>query len=349
MTGRAPVVLVRGDDPSLRSEAVRELIHELAAGEDLSLGLDDLATDDYPLAAAVDAARTPPMFTSRRIVVARDVGRFGADDIEPVLAYLADPSPTATLILVTGGGTISKKLADAVKKAGEVVDTSVPGGKGRQEWLHARLRDAPVRLDPRAVTRLADHLGEDVARLGGILEVLAAVHGVDARIGVDDLEPFLGAAGSGAPWDLTDAIDQGDTAKALDQLSRMLGAGERHPLQIMASLQSHYGRMLRLDGAGATDEQAAAKVLGMTGSTFPAKKALAQTRRLGHAGVARAIELLARADLDLRGARDLPGSTVLEVLVARLSRLAPSGSGSGGSGGGRSGAGAGSGFRGGRR
>jgi hypothetical protein len=52
---------------------------------------------------------------------------------------------------------------------------------------------------------------------------------------------------------------------------------------------------------------------------------LAQARRLGSARTARAIQLLAAADWDLRGSTLLPGDTVLEVLVARLSRLARQG------------------------
>ena len=54
---------------------------------------------------------------------------------------------------------------------------------------------------------------------------------------------------------------------------------------------------------------------------FPARKALNQYRKLGGGGVQRAIDLLATADLDLRGARDLPDDVVMDVLVARLSRL----------------------------
>ena len=53
----------------------------------------------------------------------------------------------------------------------------------------------------------------------------------------------------------------------------------------------------------------------------PAKKALTQTRKLGSAGVARAVHILAEADLDLRGRRDLPGAVVVELAVARLTRL----------------------------
>ena len=96
--------------------------------------------------------------------------------------------------------------------------------------------------------------------------------------------------------------------------------GERHPLQIMAILHTHYGRLARLDGVDATNENEAAEAMGIKPG-FPAKKALGNYRRLGGGGVQRAIELLARADLDLRGDTDLDSEMVIEVLVARLSRL----------------------------
>lgn len=320
-TAAPPVILLRGDEPSLLADALRIHIHRVANGEDLSLGLDDFSSDDYELAAAVEAAQTPPMFTVRRVVVAREVGRFSAEEVDPLLAYLAAPSPTSTLILVAGGGTIGRKVMDAVRKVGEVIETAAPSGKARQGWLSERIAAASVRLDQRAVIRLGEHLGDDVGRLKGILEVLQAVYGEGTRIGVAELEPFLGDAGSGAPWDLTDAIDRGDVASSLQQLQRMMAAGERHPLQIMATLQTHFGRMLRLDGAGVRDDVEAAKVLGMSGSTFPAKKALTQARKLGSQNISRAMLLLADADLDLRGVRDLPGTTVMELLVARLARL----------------------------
>ena len=106
---------------------------------------------------------------------------------------------------------------------------------------------------------------------------------------------------------------------ALALLQRMTGAGGRHPLQLMAILHGHYVRLARLDGADAASEAEAAEVLGIKG--FPAKKALTQYRRLGGDGVRRAIDLLAGTDLDLRGRRDLEPDVVMEILVARLSRL----------------------------
>ena len=79
------------------------------------------------------------------------------------------------------------------------------------------------------------------------------------------------------------------------------------------------GLKVRGGSADAGSEAQAAEILGIKG--FPAKKALTQYRRLGGDGVRRAIELLAGADLDLRGRRDLDGDVVMEILVARLSRL----------------------------
>lgn len=316
-----PVLLIKGDDPVLVADALRSAVADALGDESAELALSDFSTEDYEIAALVDAAQTPPMFSLRRIVVGRGIGRFTSGDLEPLLDYLAGPLDSTSLILVAGGGQTSRKLLDAAKKKGSVIDAGVPAGKGRQTWLAAKLADAPVRLDARAQQHLAEHLGDDLGRLNGILEVLAAVHGDGARLRTADIEPFLGSAGSGAPWDLTDAIDRGDAAGALDQLHRMMGSGERHPLQIMASLQTHVGKMLRLDGAGARDETEAAAHLGITGSTFPAKKALVQSRKLGSAGVGRAVHILAEADLDLRGRRDLPGSVVLELAVARLARL----------------------------
>ena len=314
--------LVRGEQPVLLADAVKHLVAELVDGGDAGLMTEELAGDEYTVGAVVDAAQTPPFFGDRRIVVARDVGRFSTHDVVPLVAYLRDPLPTTSLVLVAGGGQVARSLVEAVRKAGHVVDAGVPGGRGRATWLAAKLKEGPVRLDARAAAMVGDHLGDDVDRLGSLLEMLASAYGQGARLGPDEVAPLLGGSGSVAPWELTDAIDRGDAAVAIGVLRRLIGPGGRHPLVITATLHSHFTRMLRLDGADVADEAAAAALLGMSGgSTYPAKKALLQVRRLGHPPLARAIHLLAEADLALKGAVDWPAEVVLEVLVARLADL----------------------------
>ena len=111
-----------------------------------------------------------------------------------------------------------------------------------------------MRLDAAAIDLAGRHLGDDLGRL--------ALPPGDARRGLrrrgqarrDEVAPFLGEAGGVAPWELTDAIDRGDTATALTTLHRLLAAGGRHPLVVLATLHTHFARMLRLDGADAPDE-----------------------------------------------------------------------------------------------
>jgi DNA polymerase-3 subunit delta len=275
--------------------------------------------DDVTVGAIVDACQTPPFLSGLRVIVVRDVGRWSTDEIEPLVAYLADPLPSTALVLVGGGGKLSQHLANAVKKNGQLIDATVPSGRARTGWLVEQLHAGPVQFDGPAGARLDDHLGEDVGRLPGLLEALAARYGEGARIGVAELEPYLGEAGGVAPWDLTDALDRGETAAALGALARMMGAGERHPLAVLATLHRHYAAALRLEGSGIRSDKEAAAVVGM--AEYPAGKARRAATRLGPEGIARAITLLAEADLDLRGVKDWPDGLVMEVLVARLSRL----------------------------
>lgn len=319
-----PVYLVKGDDPSLVAQAAHALCERLVAGGDPSLMVEEFGgpvADQLDVGAVIDACTTPPFLVERRVVVVREAGQLNAADAKRLTEYLGDPLDTTSLVLVGGAGTVPTGLAKAAGSVGEVVDTSVGRTtRDRSQWLSDHLKQGPVRLDHAAAGRLSEHLGGDMGRLAGLLATLASTYGPGATVTVAELEPFLGEAGSLAPWDLTDAIDAGRTEVALSVLHRMLGAGDSHPLVVMAQLHRHYRQLLRLDGAGATSAEQAAELLGLR-SAFPAKKALAQSRRLGTARTARAIGLLAQADLDLRGATQLPGETVLEVLVARLSRL----------------------------
>src|SRR5439155_9602519 len=113
---RLPVYLVRGDDPSLRAEAVRALVHELVGSGDQSLMVEEFEpVDEGDTAAIADAAQTPPFLTDRRIVVARDVASYSSEALEPVLRYLDDPLETSSLVLVTGDkGKLPQKLLNAV-------------------------------------------------------------------------------------------------------------------------------------------------------------------------------------------------------------------------------------------
>ncbi len=339
------VRLIVGDDPVLVGEAVTNAVDELVGEGDRGLMLELLTEIDYrndeglwESAKVLDAARTPPFLTDRRVVVGRHLSRFSRkDDYGPIVDLLGEPLDTTDLVLVWERGVEPKvdrmpALPKAVKEAAElagaeVVQTTAPKGRAAGDWLRDQLGSSTVTFDRSAISAVEDLLGEDRSRVVGLIRTIEGALGEGATATADDVATFGGEKGSTVPWALDDAVDKGDVAGALAILPRLIpysgtptdrnGAAFR----LLAVLHKRYSNMLRLDGAGVRDEKEAASILGMKGSTFPAKKAMQQSRKLGTEKLSRAIDLLAEADLDLRGAKDWPPELVIEVLTARLANL----------------------------
>ena len=130
-------------------------------------------------------------------------------------------------------------------------------------------------------------------------------------------------------YQLTNAIESGNPAGALEILHRLLtvtspataeadapaaGGGDAAPATTGACSASTTPPI-----RSAADAIAA---LGGKVKEFPARKALDQARALGTDGIRQAFDALYQADLDLKGARGIPETAVMEVLVVRLARLA---------------------------
>lgn len=337
--------LIIGDDPVLIGEAVTSVIDDLVGDGDRSLMLETLTEHDYRSddgrhepRRLIDASRTPPFLTDRRVVVGRHVSRFSRKaDYAPLAAMLGEPIDTTDLVLVWEKGvdpkvdkmpSLPKALREAVEVAGGVVVKTAAGrGKDAAVWLRDQLGASTLDFERPAVTALEELIGDDRGRVVGILRTLEGALGEGATVTAAHIATYGGEKGGTVPWALDDAIDKGDVAEALDVLTRLIpyqgtptdrnGAAFR----LLFTLHKRYANMLRLDGAGVASDKAAAELLGMKGSTFPAKKARQQGRVLGPERLTRAIELLAEADLQLRGTVDWPAELVMEVLVARLASL----------------------------
>ena len=318
----AVVQVFSGTDSVLLDKAVRDAVKAALGNQSADFALAELTEPDYQvddgysISPLVDAAQTPPMLTDRRVVLGHHLARFSTgESVEALVAYLSNPLDTTRLILVwSRGPALNKRSTGLPKKLNEVLKES-------GAWIDHHLKELGLSLDNQARRLLGDHLGDNVNRLVGISRSLIATHGVGTRLGVDEIAPYLGSAGDVPPWDLTDAIANGDTPMSLASCRRMVHGGERHPLAILSSLTNHYARMASLDGASVSNERDAAAFLGIKGSTYPVKKAMQQARRMGSGNVKRAWGLLAEADLDLRGGTAAETEQVLEVLIARLTKL----------------------------
>ena len=322
------IFLVLGSDPRLVSARLTDLVDELVGDRDRTttyegFDLEGVSADERAgvVANAVSAAQTQSLFQDVKVVVLRELGEATVDQLSPLVNYLPVAEPTSHLVL-TSTSKLAKSVMDALKKAGVTeFDTNPPSRKNEVfDWFDETLKEAGLTIDPSAVAKMVDWLGEDRARLPSLIEVLSSTYGTSKKLTMADVEPFLGEKGSVLPWDLTDAIDKGDSATSLMMLRRMVRSGEYHPLQVMSLLHNHYSKLLRLDGPTIGSVADAKSLIGSK-SDFQARKYMDVSRRMGPRNVSAAIQLLARADVDLRGGRDLEEELTLEILIARLCRL----------------------------
>lgn len=313
------VVVISGDE-GLVSLELTQVLNDLIGDGDRSMMLEDLDAADSGVTAVhiADALHTPPMFTERRVVLVRNAHDMNAEMMSQFAQSLETMADT-TDVVITLQGRMPKALTDVCKKtAARLIGATVStGAKDRLLWVESHLVEAGISYTPDAARLIAMWFGNDQARLGGLIQTLRSTYDEGTKLSRADIEVFLGEAGSIAPWDLTDAIDAGDVNKALVMLHRILI--DSHPLQILALLANRYANMMKLDGRGVRTAADAVAILG--GKEFTARKVLEQYQRLGGSGVSQAMSLIAGADVDMRGGKEWEDVWVMEVLVARLSRL----------------------------
>jgi DNA polymerase-3 subunit delta len=342
-----PVSLVTGADPTLRSLALDRLVDELLAGQDRSLALEDYtvpsrrgagdaaesepasgaeAGPETPVVAAILTALTsPPFLIERRVVVVRDIGCLLAAQATMIAEAIATPLEGVCAVFVAGGGRTPSALDKAIKAADAHV--VAPEAEKTGDVITLEARGQHVKLTAAAKERIASHFGDDAGRVPEFIDLLHGAYGDGATLDLTDVEPYLGEVGTVPRYELTGAIDQGDTGSALLVLHRLLHASSAvetkplHPMQIMATLVSHYQRMLMLDDPQIRTPDQAMAALGGRVKAYPARRALEQAQRLGTEGLREALGYLAQAELDLRGATGVPETTIIEVLVARLAAL----------------------------
>jgi DNA polymerase-3 subunit delta len=348
------VHLVRGDDPILRDQAVGHLVDELLGDADRTMALEDFTIPARGMAegdatgadariavvdAVLNAAMTLPFGADRRVVVLREIGLLAAGEVAPIVQYAAEPSESTELVLVAGGGRTAKAIDDVVKKHGAA---HAPDATKPADVLARELDDAGIELRADAATALLAHVGSDAGLVPGLVDTLAAAYGPGAVLGVDEVSPYLVGQGTVPVWDLTNAIEKGDVATALEVLQRMLTVtsptqpAADHPLRILGLLHSQYRKLLVLDDPAVRTAEDAASALGGRTSPNAARFRLRQARALGTDGLRQAFDHLARADLDIKGERAIPQDLVMQLLVARLAGLnARAGAASSGGGKGR--------------
>ena len=262
-----PVYLIVGDDDHEKSSLALTL-GQMVEDDLRAFNVERLYANDRSVSPAtvVEAARTLPMLSPRRVIVVlhaeallapkRGRASEGAvedddvtgDPVAPMLEYLAAPVPSTTLAFVFSAPEAGQppdsiplaknlKITKALAKSATVVVCSgLDGGKDPARWVQEQVRAAKLEIDGQAVRRLLELSGDDVGRLRADVEKLLLFAAGQSRVTIDHVSAVVGApVYHGDDWALVRAIERGDAGAALRELGAALDHGGV-PFQILGQL-----------------------------------------------------------------------------------------------------------------
>lgn len=299
-----PVYIVVSAEPLLVERAVGHLRAVAAPEATRAFNYDVVQGKGATATQVLNLAQTLPMMAKRRLVEVRDFGAVKAAELAGLLPYLADPNPTTTLLCVAEKVDKRVKFFQTVKKKGFLFELEAPkNDRALVKWAREEAATRGIDMESRAVTRLVDVVGKDLARLSLSMEQLSLYAG-DARIGVEHVEDLIAETRERSVFELTDAIGEGDRPRALtavaslfDQRQSAIGVVimlARHMRQLSATHEAMRARLPRRELPGA-----------IGAPPFVIDKLMGQARRFPPAAVSRSLCLLAEADYALKGGRAL--------------------------------------------
>ncbi len=260
-----PVYVLAGDDDHEKS-ALMLALGEMIEADLRAFNVERLYAGEKAASASVvvEASRTLPMLVSRRVVVVLQAEKLfnprkrrGADEesdpaeeggsLEPLLDYLADPSPTTSLAFVFSTPESGRpdelplaknlKITKALLKVATIVlCAGLDGGKDPARWVEQQASAAGLSIDRAAVARLLQLTGGEPGRLRAQVEKLVLFARGAGRIAIDHVAAIAGTpAHHGDDWALVRALEQGDAARALRELQAALDVGGV-PFQILGQI-----------------------------------------------------------------------------------------------------------------
>ena len=313
----APVVVLVGAERFFVERAIR-LLRIASLGDGPAGFNDDLFHGSAALSGAkvVGAARTLPMMARARFVLVRDVDSMSTAEQEPLAAYVEAPSESTCLVLVGDKLHGQSKLAKAAKKAKVLFEAKpLKGGELRRFAMDEAKRRGHS-LSSRAAEALLESVGEDLAGLDDALERLSLYVGDSQRIDVDAVEACVSRIAADSIWALVDAVGMRDSKRALGAAGSLLA--DREPaLKILAMVARQLRIVARMREALASGlrGQDAARAAGAP--PFKADDLTESARRFTARGLGQAFQVLADADLALKGSKR-PDEHVLEEAILQL-------------------------------
>lgn len=305
----ASIVLVQGAEGLLVDRSLTRL-----RGQALERDPEtEFVTVDATTYASGDLqnAASPSLFGEARLVIIDNVNTTTDALVDDVIAYLPQPEPDVHLILAHRGGQRGKKILDTVRKAGavEVACEVIKKDSDKATFVTAEFRAAGRRIESGGVQALVEALGSDLRELAAACAQL--VTDTTGTITAQTVARYYGGRVEVTGFKVADAAVSGDVPGAVVALRHALATGT-DPVPLVAALAAKL-RTLAKVGAMRSDSSLTPSALSL--APWQVDRARRELSRWTPQGLAEAIEAVAQADAEVKGASRDPVFAVERAVI----------------------------------
>ncbi len=313
----APLVLIMGPERVLAQRAVERVSQQMKSSGTISTTVLDASAYQ---AGALMAAASPSLFADPGLIVVDGAEAMNDEFLQDALAYVASPDPEVILVIRHAGGNRGKRLLDAMRQA-KAAEYTCPAIKKEAElvdFVAGEFERAQRPTSAVVVRALVDAVGGDVAELAAACQQL--VSDVDGTITEATVARYYGTRVNATGFAVADAAVAGKTGEALALVRHALVTGT-DPVPLIAALASKL-RVLAKVGAARGRKIDPVRDLGL--APWQVDRARRELQKWRAGTLADAIEAVAAADAEIKGASRAPGFA-LERAVRMVSQLAAQG------------------------
>lgn len=334
--GQVPsVVLLYGSDDSRKRQVLAAVCK--------SLQVDPMETGNYEmgdtsLSAVLSQCMSFPFLSDRRLVILHGIQVLKAAEIDELAKAVASIPPTSCFIMLTrnageGRAESLKKLLDAVKPIGLVVEFALLKGADLKNWLRQQAAEQNKNFQMAALELFAEYTKADPNLASTELNKLIDYVGERKELTERDVREALSRTAEAQVFEVVNAVASGKPREAVQYVRGMFDSGLKGDdviVQVLAQLIRHYRLVwqmkVKLSGGDASecfpndqnlDEELRSKA-------FIGRRLEAHARRMpSYKAIVRCFELLYLVDANQKGietnGESLP-KEALEKLVIDLCR-----------------------------
>ncbi|MBM4309151.1 MAG: DNA polymerase III subunit delta [Deltaproteobacteria bacterium] len=216
------ICFLYGPEEYLIEEEVRRLLDQTLSHKERGLNLHLFNGEEHSGQEIVQTAQTLPMFSQYRFVLIRRAEQFDDENVEALLLYIRNPSPSTCLVMCAQTIGPWKTYKKEMEKVGKVIEYPRFKGRGLVSWVKKRMEEKGRAISEEGANYLIEVMGDHLQDLDNGLEKAFLSVGDRKKVELSDVEGIISETKVSTVFDLTDAIGQQNLEKALSILEKTL-------------------------------------------------------------------------------------------------------------------------------